>query len=306
MGKRIKRCCLKFVLFLLFAMQAAPAFAVRAGYPIQITPLNFGVITINPNTAVTATLDYNGNISVEGGVSNGGQTRGEVETTTSTAALLGENITHTFRGAAFGPAACAITISGYQVNPSGSVNYSLNAVKRTFWGATITIPENCPPGDYQGTVICRADNGTAISPDQETNQQIMVTIRETIAIENIADLDFGKIIPPAAGQGSVTIGANGQRSSSGGAALVGGAPSAGRFSIYGRRDANVNVTMPGAFDITRAGGATLRVQNIVPGTGVQVLGNDGYYHLNIGATLIVPAAAESGIYSGIYSITANY
>jgi spore coat protein U-like protein len=140
-----------------------------------------------------------------------------------------------------------------------------------------------------------------------------------LTLVNTGPLRFGNIIPSGAA-GTVTINQlSGTRSATGGATLAGGL--VGRASFTGMTGGFglVQVVVPTApVTLTRPGGgsmiATLTL-GTVPGLPILALGPNNRVHLigtgtvfnfAVGGTLNVGANQPSGVYTGTFTVTANY
>jgi len=133
----------------------------------------------------------------------------------------------------------------------------------------------------------------------------------TIVVSTTAPLNFGAFTAGAGG--TVTITPAGARSATGSVSLIPGiaAESEGRLSIFGSTGVliDVNLTNP-VFTIDDPGaGAPMNVGNFDidgGGSSVSVTLPSTTSIFPIGATLTVPAAQPGGLYTGIYTVMAEY
>ena len=140
-----------------------------------------------------------------------------------------------------------------------------------------------------------------------------------LSLVNTSDLAFGAIVPGTTA-GTVTIDeTTGARSPTGGVTLVGG--TVGRATFTGNTGTQAAVLFQlgsGTVTLDRAGGggsmnASLVLETL-PGTFLfntntvkLVFMNDNQvYSIHVGGTLSVAANQAKGLYSGTFTLTANY
>ena len=293
----------KLFLFFLMTLAVMPARAVEPGYPRQITALNFGTIVQTPNTASTVTLRTNGGLMLSGATSAGGHVVGEILTLKS-ASLRSETITLSgFAASLTKPApTCTITVSTHMFDPVTFTDTGLGTSSK--WGATASIPANCPAGSYRGIADITATGATT----EKQPMQVYITIQAPLMLTKLSDLYFGMMLSPAT-DGRVYLTAAGVRTASN-ITLMGTAASAASFQVDGMANTNVTVTMPSDFIITWPGGPLaqgLIVGNfsISPGY-VFNLGPSGSATFSLGADLSVRGGAQEGVYSGTFQVSVSY
>ncbi len=138
-----------------------------------------------------------------------------------------------------------------------------------------------------------------------------VTIIRPITIDKTADLDFGRIVKPATGSGTVTItnGSDLVTAASGAVRLPGITTSQAKFTIDGEGGQALNLTVPATFDITNGVDTfTVTTNNNLGATPTlsNALGSAGSASLLVGGTFALPAAASTARYTGIFSVTVSY
>lgn len=138
-----------------------------------------------------------------------------------------------------------------------------------------------------------------------------VTIIQPITIDKTADLEFGRIVKPASGSGTVTItnGSDVVTAASGAVKLSGITTSQAKFTIGGEGGQALNLTVPATFDISD-GSATLTVttNNNLGATPTlsNALASAGSASLLVGGAFALPATAATGRYTGTLSVTVSY
>jgi len=133
----------------------------------------------------------------------------------------------------------------------------------------------------------------------------------TIVVSTTAVLNFGGFT--AGGGGTVTVSTAGARSRTGSVTLIPGVGvvSAGSLSIFGSTGVliDVNLTNP-VFTIDNPGaGAPMNVSGFDidgGGSNVSVTLPTTTAVFPIGATLTVPASQPAGLYTGVYTVMAEY
>ena len=121
-------------------------------------------------------------------------------------------------------------------------------------------------------------------------------------------LSFGAFI--AGTGGTVTVNANGWRSKTGGAALIGQASStAAQFFVQGTAAATYAITLPadGSVTLMDTSGLSMALNGFVSyPSATGTLSGGGMQTLSVGATLSVNNAQPRGSYSGSFPVTVHY
>ncbi|MBK8631111.1 MAG: DUF4402 domain-containing protein [Sphingomonadales bacterium] len=135
----------------------------------------------------------------------------------------------------------------------------------------------------------------------------------------VDDLNFGSLLAGATA-GTVTIAPDGTRTSTGGAAPIGGGFTPARFAGMGTYNQIVNISMAATpITITRQTGTqTMQVRTFTIGSSptTQVLTTtprsfrigsaSGIFLFSLGAQLVVGANQMPGTYTGTYTVVLNY
>ena len=128
-------------------------------------------------------------------------------------------------------------------------------------------------------------------------------ISPLIITENTA-LNFGDVAVGLTG-GDVILAPGGGRSVTGDAqAVLGGANTAGTFTISGQALKAYTLTFPGTVDIS-GGVGTMDVTTFSDTSSGSISGA-GTETFNVGATLTIGGAQAPGLYSSTYTVTVNY
>lgn len=141
---------------------------------------------------------------------------------------------------------------------------------------------------------------------QAVNAQVSIIVSGTV------DLNFGSVTAGATG-GTVTISTAGARTRTGSVTLLAGAglESAGVLSISGSTGVLIDVSMTaGGFTVDDAGAGVPMTVNAFDidggGATVSVTLSTNPATFPLGATLTVAAGQAAGVYSGAYTVNANY
>lgn len=133
-----------------------------------------------------------------------------------------------------------------------------------------------------------------------------------ITIGSSGSLDFGTIVRPTSGSGTVTISQAGARTVGAGLAAVGSGGSRPVFTINGEGGQSYDLDIPASFDLT-SGSNTLTVTlnpSLADGTHTLsgALGDedDGTATLNVGGQITVTDATATGAYAGSFNVTVTY
>lgn len=167
-----------------------------------------------------------------------------------------------------------------------------------------------------GAMLAAPAAAAAGNPASETGDG-KVIILGPLSFITIEDLDFGSVIVPASGNGTVTIDALSGNASYANLDFVSGvanAPQRGRF--IGSGSANqvvyVTTTLPTALEKSPGGPSipvSLRLDRNPNSLGAYVYVVDPTwltFEIGVGGTLTVPQGTEPGIYSATFDLTATY
>jgi hypothetical protein len=129
-----------------------------------------------------------------------------------------------------------------------------------------------------------------------------------IVVRPLRSLDFGRFaVSPGAG-GSITVSAQGVRSSAGGVVMLAsnGAGAAG-FNVSGAGQA-ISISLPAdrSVQLSAGSGARMLLTEFQAAPGTLAVLPDGGLQLTVGATLEVAPGQRAGSYSGSFSLTLNY
>ena len=134
------------------------------------------------------------------------------------------------------------------------------------------------------------------------------TIVEAIAIEEISELNFGKIVATPEG-GKVQIQTDGSRTIAEGNVVLfdqGSDHQAANFEVTGTPNATYYLNFPDNISLVGPSGSTpMSIKEFVHSAS-GTIGDSGAESFNVGATLIVGANQTPGEYTGTYQVTAAY
>ena len=131
------------------------------------------------------------------------------------------------------------------------------------------------------------------------------TIIAPITITKDVDLDFASIVPGAGG--TVVVDTADTRTCGGGLVCT-GAVSSASFTVGGQAGANYTIAVaPATLVITDGSGNSMNVDTWTTApTSPATLSGAPPDSLTVGATLHVGAGQAAGVYSGTFSVTAEY
>lgn len=138
------------------------------------------------------------------------------------------------------------------------------------------------------------------------------TVFQPIALSKSSDLNFGVIVRPSAGTGTVTVSTAGARTLSGNGALLTGAidgtPTAATFYASGEGGQAFSITAPATVAISSGANAltVALAQSASSGTLSGTLGTTGSAAFSIGGSLTVTSGTASGAYAGTFTTTVSY
>ena len=138
-----------------------------------------------------------------------------------------------------------------------------------------------------------------------------VTLLRPITITKTADLEFGRVVKPSTGTGTVSMtnASDAVTAASGAVAISGITTSRAKFTIDGEGGQGVSVTVPATFNIVN-GAVTITVtttQNLGASTTLNnALGSAGSATLDVGGSFNVPSTNATGLYTGTLNVSVAY
>lgn len=152
-----------------------------------------------------------------------------------------------------------------------------------------------------------AAHGQSATPSAQANAT--AKIFRPLTITKTQDLDFGTIVLVGASftNENVTVGTTGAVTcgSGGGNVSCGGAPTAARFNLVGSNNAAVTVSSP-AFNLTGPGTLSVTPTSTSQTVNLGATGSTTGVNVNLGGTITLGSATAEGVYSGTWTVTANY
>jgi len=152
---------------------------------------------------------------------------------------------------------------------------------------------------------------SAFAQDSDTaSADGTATIIQPITITKDADMAFGTIVQPLAGNGTVDIPNNSDTVTAGaGAIALSGPTSRAKFTIDGEGGQAVTLTVPANFTMTN--GTDNLTVTLNPDLGASTtlsgaLGSAGSASLNVGGSFTLPFDHSTGDYTGTFNVTAAY
>lgn len=138
-----------------------------------------------------------------------------------------------------------------------------------------------------------------------------VTLLRPITITKTADLEFGRVVKPSSGTGTVSMtnASDATTAGSGAVAISGITTSRAKFTIDGEGGQGVSVTVPATFPITNGTDSitVTTTQNLGTSTTLSnALGAAGSASLNVGGSFSVPSANTTGLYTGTLNVSVAY
>ena len=207
--------------------------------------------------------------------------------------------------------------------PTGTnpINFRIAAMPRgatrTFWvGADVTVL-----GNESAAATGNARTGfyvyTAISPNVPTAGSTagaaIARIFRPIAITAGTALNFGKIIRPRSGSGTVAVdAATGQRTvaGTGMAGLSSPAPTRATYTVSGEGGQVFSLSVPSTFQMTGPGAPITVNLTSTTANGAKTLssalGAAGTFSFSLGGSLPLTSTTATGTYQGSYTVTTVY
>ncbi len=200
-----------------------------------------------------------------------------------------------------------------------SITFQLGPIGRnsskTFWlGSDLPINGNNTSG-ATGTAtsgfVVTVSRTSGLSPSS-TMGSTQARVLRALSISATSNLNFGKIVRPRIGTGSVSLNATTGTVSvtgTGAAAISSASTSRATYSITGEGGQSISVAVPGSMTMTGPGGSiavaispTLSGNQTLSGS----LGGAGSLNLGLGGSFTISSTTATGTYSGSIAVTVQY
>ncbi len=131
--------------------------------------------------------------------------------------------------------------------------------------------------------------------------------RRPLRAELVGELCFGTLVAGHGG-GSLTLSAQGARSTSGAlASTSSSAARPARLEVTGEPGTRLSLLLPAEMELESAAGGRLRVERFEAGReGPYEIGGSGRIEVDLGATLRVDGRLAPGSYQGVFSVVLAY
>lgn len=253
--------------------------------------------------------------SCSGGSSGSRSCRNETASVVLATASAPDGITQEFRCSNSSAGGVTVTCPTSAADPYTLTIRSNNNVNHQSWSVTVPIAvdvsyaSDAARGNGSVTIGCsNAGSSTCGNSPAITFKSV-----RAMAVNTSADLDFGTLVLPATGSGTVTIATSGARSVTGNVtALPASSVSRARFMVTGEGQQLINVSVPDTITL-RSGGDTLTVttiDNLAGGSAFQVLGGSlggsASLGIDVGGSITLDQGTPAGTYAGSFTVTASY
>jgi hypothetical protein len=147
----------------------------------------------------------------------------------------------------------------------------------------------------------------AASPSAQANAT--AKIYKPLTISKTADLNFGTIVLAGAAfaNETVTVATSGAVTcgSGGGNVTCGGTPTAAKFHLVGSNNAAVTVNSP-SFNLTGPSTLSVTPTSLTQSVNLGAAGNTTGIDVPLGGSIILASTTPDGVYSGTWTVTADY
>ena len=134
---------------------------------------------------------------------------------------------------------------------------------------------------------------------------VAANVYPPIAVANTAAMQFGAIVKPASGSGTVTLTTGGAVSTTAGQVVAASPHGAAGFTVTGGGNASVSLTVPSTFVMT-AGTQSLTVTTSSTASGTLTLAAGGSTAFTVGGSFPIASTTASGAYTGNLIVTVAY
>jgi len=150
------------------------------------------------------------------------------------------------------------------------------------------------------------------TPSAGSTGLAVAAVLRGIAVSVGSNLNFGSVLRPLSGTGTVSLSPSGQRSFTNGViGLATPTAQAASYTITGEGGQLVSVSIPPSFVMTRSGGSetlTVATANDLVSSPIlsNNLGKGGTYTFDVGGSFPLDSSAVLGAYTGTFSVTVQY
>jgi hypothetical protein len=315
------------------AIAAAPAAAQTFTASVTTDP-NLGNVVAASTGVTTFRFGTNGSVTTISGSAvraSSGTVRGVVQIACSgtgnicngavSRVRIGSIGSTTGKAGALSNFTVAIASGGSITNVTGTdpVDFTLTQTNKNnqpvvYFGADIPINGNDGGGSVgsatSGYYVYVAPSPTV--PSTGVSGNLTAVVSRPISFTGTPSLNFGAIMKPRAGNGSVTLNpsTNIRTVSGNGAGGVSNpTPSRASYTVTGEGGQTISVSVPASFAMTGPGGASITVTLITSGLPTALSaapGTEGSASFYVGGSFNMTANTATGDYSGTYNVTAQY
>jgi len=142
-----------------------------------------------------------------------------------------------------------------------------------------------------------------LTAQTSVNGRMKLNLLAGLQVTEVCSLNAGTVVN--IGESTVSVSPT-SRTTTGGA-TASGDYSCNIFAVKGNPSKSFSIALPSAATITN-GTTTLQVMNFVSNmpANTALLGSDGTFELQVGATIVLPASFNGGLFTGVYPFTINY
>lgn len=175
-------------------------------------------------------------------------------------------------------------------------------------GAKLDIPADAPSGTYAMRQVSLQMTLLDGEGSRNISQEFTISarIRPTFRLVNLASLDFGSLIPGATtGRYTVTAGGGARGEGAGGPRQFKGNPHPAEFLLSGSTGTCYSIDLPQKV-LLRGPGALIEIQDFHCNVPLQANVPAGGLRFQVGASLLIPAHQEPGLYQGTFTVSVDY
>lgn len=165
-------------------------------------------------------------------------------------------------------------------------------------------------GNASSSIIVTTTDDKGKSPATSLGAATAKVVRH-LTISSPTALNFGRVIKPASGNGSVVLPAStGTRTVAGGIGLATPAPSRATFTTTGEGGQAISISVPTTITMSNGSGGTINVTTSNTAQGAQLLSNNiggsGSFTFYVGGAFAMTNSTPTGAFTGTYNVTVSY
>jgi len=197
------------------------------------------------------------------------------------------------------------TLTPTSPGPGNPLTFTLGAVGKGGAGKTFTVGFTAPLNATGASGAASTAFQVSATAASMTSGAATTTVTANVYPPIAEAMQFGAIVKPASGSGTVTLTTGGAVSTTSGQVVAASPHGAAGFTVTGGGNASVSLTVPSTFVMT-AGTQSLTVTTSSTASGTLTLAAGGSTAFTVGGSFPIASTTASGAYTGNLIVTVAY